>query len=61
MENYLTTKEVAERLERTPSRIVQLIRLGDIPAIKRGNTYLINPADIENFKFRKITGRPPKE
>lgn len=58
---YLTTRQVAEQIKRTPSRVVQLIREGRLPATKMGNVYLIDPKDLEGFTLPKITGRPRLE
>lgn len=54
MENWLTTKEVAEKVGLTYVRINQLIKSGILPAEKRGRDYFIREADIE------IIGQQPE-
>ena len=49
IEDYLTVKEAAERLRLHPGTVKRLCRAGDIPAVKVGHTWLINPARLEVF------------
>ena len=58
MDGYFTTKQFAEKIGRTQSRVIQLIRSGELMAEKAGNTYLISKKDAESFKLKPITGRP---
>jgi excisionase family DNA binding protein len=62
MENWLTTKEAAEKLGLTHVRVNQLIKDGILPAEKRGRDYLIKESDLAKAEARntKKTGRPPK-
>ena len=57
--NFLTTKQVGIYLKRTSQRVVQLIRNGQLKAIKVGGVFLIDPQDLIGFKLKKPTGRPP--
>jgi len=57
--DFLTTKEVAERL-RVKVRMVQvLIQSGRLPATKFGRDYMIKEADLKLVEDRKV-GRPKK-
>jgi hypothetical protein len=60
MKDYLTTLQVANRLDRTPARIVQLILDGSLLAEKSGRDYFIKISTLDTFKLKKPTGRPPK-
>lgn len=55
----LTTKEVAERLGVTVTRVQQLIAAGRLPAEKKGRDYFIKEDDLKLVEDRK-PGRPPK-
>jgi excisionase family DNA binding protein len=57
---YLTTKQVAERLGITPRRVQALIEAGRLPASKFGRDYQIKENDLKLVKNRK-RGRPKKE
>ena len=61
MEDLLTTREVSEMIDRTPGRVVQLIRAGELAAELKGGIYLIKRKDAENLVLKKPTGRPPNE
>lgn len=60
IEGYLTTKEVAEKLNVSEGRIRQLIAEKRLPAIKIGNSNLIKETDLKLVEERKRTGRKPK-
>jgi excisionase family DNA binding protein len=45
--NILTTSQVAQRLNLTQARVLQLIRAGYIPALKIGRNYLIPSEALE--------------
>jgi excisionase family DNA binding protein len=61
MDNWLTTKEAAEKVGLTYVRINQLIKSGELPAEKRGRDYFIREADVERLEQRpERRGRPPK-
>jgi excisionase family DNA binding protein len=55
----LTTKEVAERLGVTVTRVQQLIGAGSLPAEKMGRDYFIQEGDVKLVADRK-RGRPRK-
>lgn len=55
----LTTKEVAERLGVTPSRVRALIQSGRLPSQQYGRDHLIKESDLNLVQNRK-PGRPPK-
>ena len=55
----LTTKEAAERLGITVTRVQQLILAGRLPAEKKGRDYFIKDEDLKLVKDRK-PGRPRK-
>ena len=55
----LTTKEVAERLGVTPSRVRALIQSGRLPSQQYGRDHLIKESDLKLVQDRK-PGRPPK-
>lgn len=55
----LTTKEAAERLGVTVTRVQQLILAERLPAEKKGRDYFINEADLKLVEDRK-PGRPRK-
>ncbi len=57
--NLLTTKEVAERLGVTVTRVQQLILAGRLPAEKMGRDYFIKGDDLKLVEDRK-PGRPKK-
>lgn len=61
IEGYLTTKQAAEKLNVSDSRIRQLIAEGRLPTTKIGNSNVIKEADLELVRERKQTGRPPKQ
>lgn len=56
----LTTKEVAERLGISVTRVQQLILAGRLPAEKKGRDYFIRDEDLKLVADRK-PGRPRKE
>ena len=55
----LTTKEVAERLGVSVTRVQQLILAGRLPAEKKGRDYFIKDDDLKLVADRK-PGRPRK-
>ncbi|HEX8288047.1 MAG TPA: helix-turn-helix domain-containing protein [Pyrinomonadaceae bacterium] len=59
MENLLTTKEVAERLGISDTRVRQMILNKQLPAQKFGHAHMVKESDLELVRERKA-GRPPK-
>jgi excisionase family DNA binding protein len=57
--DFLTTKQVAERLGITPRRVQALVTAGKLPAQKIGRDYLIKEKDLKLVENRKV-GRPKK-
>jgi len=57
--NVLTTKEAAEKLGVTVTRVQQLILAERLPAEKKGRDYFINEEDLKLVEERKL-GRPRK-
>jgi excisionase family DNA binding protein len=57
--DFLTTKQVAEKLGITPRRVQALIEAGRLPAQKFGRDYLIREKDLKLVEERKV-GRPKK-
>jgi excisionase family DNA binding protein len=55
----LTTREVAERLGVTQSRVRALIQSGRLPSQQYGRDHLIKESDLTLVENRKA-GRPPK-
>jgi len=53
----LTTNQVAQKLNLTPSRVRQLIMAGRLPAEKIGRDLFVKEQDLKNFK-RQPRGRP---
>jgi excisionase family DNA binding protein len=60
IEGYLTTSEVAERLNVSVSRVKNLIKLDRLHPIKLGKVNLFKLEEVENFTRLEV-GRPPKE
>jgi excisionase family DNA binding protein len=57
--DFLTTKQVAEKLGITPRRVQALIEVGKLPAQKFGRDYMIKEVDLKLVEDRKV-GRPKK-
>jgi excisionase family DNA binding protein len=57
---YITTKEAAQRLGISLTRVQQLIQSGRLPAQKFGPILQIREGDLAKVAIRKI-GRPRKE
>ena len=55
----LTTREVAERLGVSVTRVQQLILAGRLPAVKKGRDYFIKDEDV-NLVIDRKPGRPRK-
>jgi excisionase family DNA binding protein len=59
IEGYLTTSEVAERLNVSVSRVKNLIKLDRLHPIKLGKVNLFKLDEIESFTRLEV-GRPSK-
>lgn len=59
MNRTLTTKEAADLLNVSPSRVRQMVLSGRLPAEKFGRDLLIQEKDLALVANRKL-GRPPK-
>lgn len=59
IEGYLTTSEVAERLNVSVSRVKNLIKLDRLHPIKLGKVNLFKLDEVENFTRLEV-GRPKK-
>jgi excisionase family DNA binding protein len=57
---FLTTKEVAEKLGVTMRRIQAMIQSVSLPATKFGRDYMVREDDLRLVEVRKV-GRPKKE
>jgi excisionase family DNA binding protein len=57
---YITTKEAAQRLGISLTRVQQLIQSGRLPARKFGPVLQIREADLAKVEVRTV-GRPRKE
>lgn len=57
---FLTTKQVAERLGVTVRRIQALVTSGRLPSKKFGRDYMIKETDLKLVEDRKV-GRPRKK
>jgi excisionase family DNA binding protein len=60
LEGYLTTSEVAEKLNVSVSRVKNLVKLNRLHPIRLGKVNLFKVDEVENFT-RLNVGRPPKE
>ena len=57
---YLTAKQVGEKLGVSAGRVRQLVAENRLPATKFGNSLMILESDLDLVRERKKTGRPPK-
>jgi excisionase family DNA binding protein len=57
--NLLSTQQAAERLGVNDSRVRQMVRAGQLPAMQVGKAYLIKESDLSKVADRK-PGRPKK-
>lgn len=53
IDEYLTTKEAANLLKVTPTRIQQLILSNKFPAMKKGNIWLVAYSDLQAYCYSK--------
>lgn len=58
---YLRVQDLVDETGLDPETIRSYIRKKQLPAIKMGRDYLIDPADWERFKEQRRTDRPDEE
>lgn len=59
--NWFTTTEVAESLNISLREVQKLIKVGRIPAEKKGRDWLVSDVDLESYRQnRRGPGRPRK-
>jgi len=56
----LTTTAAAKALGLTPGRVRQMIRAGQLPAVKAGRDWLIEKTNLKLVETRRRRGRPRK-
>jgi excisionase family DNA binding protein len=56
---WLTTRQVAEKLGVSDTRVRAMIKAGQLPVQKFGHIHMINEDDLKLVENRKV-GRPPK-
>ena len=57
MEDFLTTLDVARRLNKSPETVRVYERLGKLPAVKtKSGMRLFREADVERFERERETG-----
>lgn len=60
MEGYLTTNEVALRLQRSVRQVQHLIAIGDLKAERIGRAYVVREATLSTFRLQR-SGPKPKQ
>jgi excisionase family DNA binding protein len=60
MDEFLTTKEAAEKLRLTLRAVQKMIESGRLEAQKVGRDYIIRAVALENISRASKAGRPPK-
>jgi excisionase family DNA binding protein len=60
MEQFFTVAQAAHLLQVNPETIRRMIRRGELPYVKIGQTYRINPSDIRTRR-NPIMKRPPRK
>jgi excisionase family DNA binding protein len=62
LSEYMTTREAAEALGVTKARVDQLCKAGRLKFVMKGNSRLLQRADVEAFaKLDRPSGRPGKK
>lgn len=59
MPDYLTTDEAAQKLRVAPCTVTRLIRSGQLPALRAGRRWLIDPQQLDRWlvdRTAKLTG-----
>lgn len=57
-QGYLTTKDIAQRLNISVSTVRRYIRAGKLKAVKLERAYRISPHDFERFLKEREIGKP---
>lgn len=60
MDEFLTTKEVAEKLGLTLRAVQKMIEAGRLEAAKVGRDYIIRADALDKIDRASNAGRPPK-
>ena len=60
MDEFLTTKEAAERLGLTLRAVQKMIEAGRLEATKVGRDYIIHANALDKIDRASNAGRPPK-
>lgn len=61
VQNLLTTQDVAERINKTQQRVIQMINEGKLKATRIGRDFLITEDDLSRIQLTRPTGRPKKD
>jgi excisionase family DNA binding protein len=59
MGQFLTVAQAAHRLQVNPETIRRMIRRGELPFVRIGHTYRIDPLDIQT-RSNPLVKRPPR-
>lgn len=57
-DRYLTTEEVAQRLNRSRRQVQQLIAQGRLLAARFGRAYMVHETTLDSFSLRPSGPRP---
>jgi excisionase family DNA binding protein len=60
MDEFLTTREAAEKLGLTLRAVQKMIEAGRLEAHKVGRDYIIRAESLDNIPRASNAGRPPK-
>jgi excisionase family DNA binding protein len=61
MSEFLTTKEIAEKLSVSVRRVRQYIENNQLKAEKIGRDYMVRENELKNIQINEKAGRPKKE
>ena len=61
MGEFLTTKEIAEKLNVSVRRVRQYIENNQLKAEKIGRDYMVRESELKNIQINEKAGRPKKE
>lgn len=54
IEDYITSDEAAKVLKKTRRRVLQLLRSGELPSVKKGSVYLIHKEDLKKYRLEHL-------